>query len=191
MAQSKLIILRGPSGAGKSMVAKLVHSRVSNKTALIDQDYYRHTMFNNLHTDLEAPRYVMFAGVQIALDYGYDVILEGFLGMAKYKAYFDKLLNHHPMENYFFYFDVSFDETLRRHKTRQKSSLLDQGKMAELYSRTGPSGYSGECIIPETGVPIDRRHQWRVTVIIVRNRVLSPRATDTGVSKPLVPANTS
>lgn len=147
---SKLIVLRGPSGAGKSTVAGLLHARVANKTALIDQDYYRHTMFNNLHTDLEAPRYVMFAGIQAALHHGYDVILEGFMGMGKYKKYFDELLAHHPTENYFFYFDVSFEETLRRHKTRQKSSQLTTEKMKELYSRTGPSGYPGEHIISET-----------------------------------------
>lgn len=149
MLHSKLIVLRGPSGAGKSTVAKLVHRHATNKTALIDQDYYRHTMFNNLHSDLEAPRYVMFAGIQTALDHGYDVIVEGFLGMGKYKTYFDELLAHHSAENYFFYFDVSFDETLRRHSTRQKSSQLTIEKMEELYSRTGPSGYLGERIIPE------------------------------------------
>lgn len=150
MNQSKLIVLRGPSGAGKSTVAKRVHSRVSNKTALIDQDYYRHTMFNNLHTELEAPRYVMFAAIQTALDHGYDVIVEGFLGMGKYKTHFDELLARHPAENYFFYFEVSFDETLRRHSTRQKSPLLTTERMQELYSRTGPSGYPGERSISET-----------------------------------------
>jgi len=149
MTTSKLIVLRGPSGAGKSTVAQLVHARTLNKTALVEQDYYRHTMFNNLHSDLEAPRYVMFAGIQAALDHGYDVIVEGFMGMGKYRAYFDELLAQHPTENYFFYFDVSFPETLRRHKTRQKGSQLTEAKMRELYSRIGPSGHPGELIISE------------------------------------------
>ncbi len=153
MLDGKLVVLRGPSGAGKSTVAKLLHGRVTNKTALIDQDYYRHTMFNNLHSDLEAPRYVMFAGIQAALDHDYDVIVEGFLGMGKYKAYFDELLGHHHTENYFFYFDISFDETLRRHSTRQKGSQLTIERMKELYSRTGPAEYPDECIIPEVASP--------------------------------------
>lgn len=106
-------------------------------------------MFNNLHADLEAPRYVMFAGVREALDRGYDVILEGSMGMGKYKAYFDELLVQHPSENQFFYFDVSFGETMRRHGTRHKGEGLDEAKMRELYARTGPSGYAGEQIIPE------------------------------------------
>jgi hypothetical protein len=60
-----------------------------------------------------------------------------------------KILIHHPRDNYFFYFDVSFEETLRRHKTRKKSVLLTMEKMQELYSRTTPSEYPGERIIPE------------------------------------------
>ncbi len=145
----KLIVLRGPSGAGKSTVAKLLHERAVNKTALVEQDYYRHSMFNNLHSDLEAPRHVMFAGVTAALDHGYDVILEGFMGMGKYGSYFDELLTHHPQNNFFFYFDVSFDETLRRHKTRQKSESLCASGMHELYLRSGPTQYPGETIIHE------------------------------------------
>jgi adenylate kinase family enzyme len=146
---SKLVVLRGPSGAGKSTVAKLLHKKVSNKTALIEQDYYRHVMFNNLHSDLEAPRYVMFASVEAALNHGYNVIVEGFMGMGKYRPYFDKLLSHHPENNYFFYFDVSFEETLRRHKTRLKSEALDEARMHELYLRSGPSEYPNEQIIHE------------------------------------------
>jgi thymidylate kinase len=150
MAMSKLIVLRGPSGAGKSTVASLLHTRVANKTALIDQVYYRHSIFNNLHADLEAPRYVMFAGIQAALGHGYDVIVEGFLGMGKYKSYFDELLADHPTENYFFYLDIGFEETLRRHNTRQKSPQLTPEKMKELYARTSRSDYPGERIISES-----------------------------------------
>jgi predicted kinase len=144
---AKLIVLRGPSGAGKSTVAARLHQEVAAKTALIEQDYYRYTMFNNLHSDLEAPRYVMFAGVLAALGHGYDVILEGFMGMGKYKPYFDDVLERHPEENYFFYFDVPFQETLRRHTSRQKDQSLDEAKMHELYLKSGPTSYPKETVI--------------------------------------------
>lgn len=146
----KLIVLRGPSGAGKSTVATLLHKRVTNKTALFDQDYYRHVMFNNLHSDIEAPRYVMFAGIAAALEHGYDVILEGFMGMGKYRVYLDALLASHPQENYFFYFDIDFDESLKRHATRTKSAALTLERMRELFDKSGPSGYPNEHIINQT-----------------------------------------
>lgn len=147
---SKLIVLRGPSGAGKTTVATLLHERAINKTALFDQDYYRHVMFNNPHTDLEAPRFVMFAAVKAALQHGYDVIIEGFMGMGKYKPYFDELLTHHPTGNYFFYMDVAFNETIRRHQTRHKAKPFSETHMRELYAKTSPSGYSDEVTILES-----------------------------------------
>lgn len=161
--KTRLIVLRGPSGSGKSTVAKLVHGKAFNKTALISQDYYRHTMFNNLHSDLEAPRQVMFAGVRAALDNGYDVIIEGLMGMAKYKSYFDELLTYHPQNNYFFYFDVTFEETLGRHETRQKNEGLSESKMRKLFLLSGPSKFPCEVIISE-GLTADQS-----TTLIVDN----------------------
>lgn len=146
---SKLIVLRGPSGAGKSTVAQLLHKSVAHKSALIEQDYYRHSMFNNPHSDIEAPRYVMFAGVLAALDHGYDVILEGIMSMGKYRPYFDELLAQHPDKNHFFYFDVSFEESVRRRQARPKDDELSDAKIHEYYLRSGASEYPGEIIIPE------------------------------------------
>ncbi|HSX42812.1 MAG TPA: AAA family ATPase [Candidatus Saccharimonadales bacterium] len=146
---SKLIVLRGPSAVGKSTIAKLLHERVANKTALIEQDHYRHVMFNNPHSELEAARQVMFAGIQAALEHGYDVITEGILSMGKYKTYFDALLEVHPKNNYFFYFDVSFDETMTRHATRDKSVHFNADAMREWFERSGPTGYAGECVISQ------------------------------------------
>jgi adenylate kinase family enzyme len=147
---SKLIVLRGPSGAGKSTIARLLHEQVAKKTALIEQDHYRHVMFNNPHLDLEAARQVMFAGIQAALAKGYDVITEGILSMGKYKTYFDTLLESHPQNNYFFYFDVSFDETTKRHAARDKAVHFDADAMREWFERCGPAGYDGECVIQES-----------------------------------------
>lgn len=146
---AKLIILRGPSGSGKSTVAKTLHKTVFHKTALIEQDHYRHVMFNNSHSDLEAARQVMLASVQAALANGYDVILEGILSMGKYKLYFDRLFESHPKDNYLFYLNVSFEEAVRRHATRDKSQHFGENEMSEWYARAAPTGYPGEHIITE------------------------------------------
>jgi adenylate kinase family enzyme len=147
---AKLIILRGPSGSGKSTIAKLLHSKLLHKTALIEQDYYRHQMFNNPHTDLEIARHVMCASILAALEQGHDVILEGILSMGKYQTYFDHLFAQHQTENYLFYLDVSFEETVRRHSTRSKREHFGETEMREWYERTSTSGYPSEHIIPES-----------------------------------------
>jgi hypothetical protein len=63
--------------------------------------------------------------------------------------YFDALLEAHPQNNYFFYFDVSFDETTKRHAARDKAVHFDADAMREWFERSGPTGYAGECVIPE------------------------------------------
>jgi len=145
----KLIVLRGPSGAGKSTVAKMLHERTAKKSALIEQDYYRHVILNNPHSDLEVARHIQFASMRAALEQGCDVIAEGIMSMGKYKKFFDELLQSHPTENYFFYFDVSFEETTRRHSTRSKSQDFTAQEMREWYDRASPTGYPNEHIIPE------------------------------------------
>jgi hypothetical protein len=83
------------------------------------------------------------------LDHGYDVILEGILSMGKYQTYFDKLLAAHPHENYWFYFDVAFDETVRRHNTRDKRAHFSAADMRDWYPRATPTGYTDEHIIAQ------------------------------------------
>jgi adenylate kinase family enzyme len=146
---SKLVVLRGPSGAGKSTVAKILHERTAKKTALVEQDYFRHGMLNLPHTNLEVARHIQFACIRSALEQGCDVITEGIMSMGKYKKFFDELLRTHTTENYFFYFDVSFDETTRRHETRAKSEHFTAEEMHEWYDRAAPSGYPNEHSIPE------------------------------------------
>lgn len=58
------------------------------------------------------------ANVLMALADGYDVILEGILSAKSYAGVVGEVLAVHAHENYLFYFDVSLEETLRRHRTR-------------------------------------------------------------------------
>ena len=147
MESGTLIVLRGPSGAGKSTVARMLHEQAVRKTALIEQDHYRHVMFNNPHSELEAARQVMFASIRSALEHGYDVITEGILSMGRYRPYFDRLFDTHPHRNHLFYMDIDFDESVRRHATRDKQHLFSISDMREWYDRATPSGYPGEVLL--------------------------------------------
>ncbi|HET7640787.1 MAG TPA: AAA family ATPase [Ktedonobacteraceae bacterium] len=146
---AKLIILRGPSGAGKSTVSELLKQRVATKLGVFEQDHYRHGTFNRLDIDNEVGRHAMFGAVQATLEYGTDVVMEGIMNKAKYEPYFNKLFKDHPDENYFFYFDVSAEETVRRHATRSKSQHISDQEMLSWYGRAGRFDYPGEVIIPQ------------------------------------------
>ena len=55
----------------------------------------------------------------LALNDGYDVILEGILSVKSYSKVLEEIFEAHPDNNFMYYFDISFEETLRRHATRK------------------------------------------------------------------------
>src|SRR5580704_12346351 len=101
MRKSKLIILRGPSGAGKSMVAKELFKQAKKPTVLIKQDYYRFIfkpaggMVNS-----KSIHKMIKANVLIALEDGYDVIMEGIFNVGSYKQTFAEIFAVHSSGNY-------------------------------------------------------------------------------------------
>lgn len=149
MQGTKLIILRGPSGAGKSTVAKELQKRSSRNVALVEQDYFREVMFLHRHEGGEIRRELLATNALIALRGGFDVIIEGILTPDRYHDFFARLFSEHPDENYMFYFDISFDETARRHATREKAKQFSANEMAEWYDFAKPSQFDFEEIIPE------------------------------------------
>lgn len=78
----KLIVLRGPAGSGKSTTAKLLLNNATRKTCLIEQDYYRFIFrpyANGSKANSAAIHSMIKSNMLIALNEGYDVIVEGIL----------------------------------------------------------------------------------------------------------------
>ncbi len=150
MKDSKLIILRGPSGAGKSTVAAEVFKRVKRPAALIGQDYYRF-IFKPAGgaVNSKAIHDMIKANVLIALEDNYDVILEGIFNVKSYKPTFDEIFAAHPAGNYIFTFDISFGETLRRHRTKPNKDQWSETAMKDWYHPQDFMGYDFEQIISE------------------------------------------
>ncbi|HEY5153007.1 MAG TPA: AAA family ATPase [Candidatus Saccharimonadales bacterium] len=148
---SKLIILRGPSGAGKSTVAKELFGRAKAPVVLIEQDHYRFIFkpAGGLVNSKTIHRMIK-ANVLIALEDGYDVILEGIFNVSSYKATFDEIFAVHKTGNCSFMFDVSFDETLRRHRTKPNKDQWSEADMKDWYHPKDYMGYDFEHIITET-----------------------------------------
>ena len=118
--ESILIILRGNSGSGKSTIAKALQRHFGSGTLLIDQDVVRRNMLavkdrpQNLSIELIR---------QIAL-YGNGkcevVIVEGILSTEKYGAMLREVIELYGNRAAVYYFDLPFEETVRRHETREK-----------------------------------------------------------------------
>lgn len=114
----KLIIIRGNSGSGKTSVAKELQLKFGHNTMLISQDVIRRDMLK-VHDGqgTKALRLLMKL-----LEYGREnsevVILEGILNATWYKELFSLALELYKGDIYAYYYDIPFDETLRRHKTK-------------------------------------------------------------------------
>lgn len=153
MKQSKLIILRGPSGSGKSTIAKKLFDNAKRKTVLIEQDYYRF-IFNpaggGSKPNTDTIHKMIKSDTLIALEDGYDVILEGILSVKSYATVLEEIFEKHPKENYIYYFDISFKETVRRHAHRKEFMEFNEDSMKEWYPAAHRSNHRFEQIIPET-----------------------------------------
>ena len=154
MKQTKFIILRGPSGSGKSTVSKLLFESASNKIALIEQDYYRFVFKpagGGSKPNSDAIHEMIKQNVITALNHGYDVILEGILSVKSYNEILDSIFSVHPQSNFMYYFDISFEETIRRHGTRpDKMQEFSAEDMREWYPASHRSNHTLENIIPES-----------------------------------------
>lgn len=146
-SKQKIIVLRGPSGAGKSTIATRIVRESKRDVMKVVQDLYRKRMTRNSDSH-ELRRDMILRDCLYALDNGYDVVLDGIFNIRRHKVLLDELIAKHPHENYIYYFDIPFDETLRRHGTRDKAQQFGADEMADWYSGANPSGYDGEVVIP-------------------------------------------
>lgn len=125
----KLIILRGNSGSGKTTVAKELQKRFGKNTMLIAQDAIRRDMLwvNDGENTPALPL------MKELLRYGNQhcevVILEGIMNVEWYQSLFELALQLYGTRVYAYYFDIPFEETLRRHQTRAKCNEFGEEEM--------------------------------------------------------------
>ncbi len=148
---TNLIILRGPSASGKSTVAKLLKQSLENKAAYLDFDVFRDDFLAKQGDYYLAAAKMLMTTATIALESGYDVILDGFYRMEDYPDLLPELVAKHSENNHMFYFDVSLETTIQRHSRREKSAKFGEKELREWYYKPKASGiYDFEHKIPET-----------------------------------------
>ena len=141
---SKLVVIRGNSGSGKTTLSLRLLGLVPNST-LVEQDYFiKYAAISKTSEQEDARRTKIFTAVKNALAKNEVVILEGVFDSRRYTDYFIDLLNFHPTNNYFFYIDLAFEETLKRHETRNKRSEFGEEKMKDWYIAHDQFGYDFE-----------------------------------------------
>ena len=143
----KLIILRGNSGCGKSSSSCLIREK-AKKTALVEQDYLRRIVLKEREVPDGDNIDLIYDTVSFALERGYNVVLEGILASKRYKRMLKKLVSNWP-EHYVYYFNVSLEETLRRHVTKPDAHEFGEKEMREWYLEKDTLNLKREKILSE------------------------------------------
>ncbi len=119
-------------------------------TALIEQDYVRRIILKEKDIARGFNIELIKTMTRMALDNSFDVILEGIFDAGRYENMFEELIQTHPKNNYFFYFDISFEETLVRHQSKPNKDDFGEKEMRRWYKEQDFLKCVKEILIPET-----------------------------------------
>ena len=144
-----LIILRGNSGCGKTSTARLLQRQLGYGTMLVSQDVVRREMLRVKDSESNPAIQLIYDLCMYGNKVGYTVILEGILSNKKYGTILHRLLNDFQGEKLIYYFDISFEETVRRHATKPNAHEFGESEMRQWWKDQDVLGVPGEQRIGE------------------------------------------
>ena len=144
-----LIILRGNSGCGKTSTARLLQRQLGYGTMLVSQDVVRREILRVKDSENNPAIQLIYDLCMYGNNVGYTVILEGILSNKKYGAMLRRLLDDFQGEKLIYYFDVSFEETVRRHATKPNAHEFGELEMRQWWKDQDVLNVPGEQRIGE------------------------------------------
>ncbi|WP_455484572.1 AAA family ATPase [Eubacterium sp.] len=140
-----IIIIRGNSGSGKTTAANKLCDELGAECMLLSQDVIRR---NILHTKdgensiaVDLPKDLILFGKK----HNSIIILEGILNSVWYKSLFN-LIQKNFNSIYTYYYDIPFDETVKRFQTKSNVSYTEQD-MKRWWNEKDLLGFDNEKII--------------------------------------------
>lgn len=144
---SKLIILRGNSGSGKTTIAKGLQKKLGHGTMLISQDVVRREILYVKDGEKPKVEELLFQLAMYGKEHCKVVIIEGIFNSKWYSNLFKKLSNEFKDNIFAFYFDIPFEETLKRHKTKQNANEFGEKEMREWWNEKDLLGFIPEILL--------------------------------------------
>jgi len=115
----KLILLRGNSGSGKTTVAKKLQEKFGSNTMLISHDMVRKQILHVWSREgIEKSQPLMIELLKYGKRNSEITIMEGILPSKDYAQLFEAAVEEYGSNIYSYYWDIPFEETLRRHGTK-------------------------------------------------------------------------
>ncbi|MGI5491153.1 AAA family ATPase [Microtetraspora malaysiensis] len=176
-----MVVLRGNSGAGKTSVAQAVRRAYGYGLALIGQDTVRRELLRERDVPGGVNIGLIDTIVRYSLDHGYHVLLEGILTASRYGPMLHALSRDHAGTNAFFYLDVSWPETVRRHATRPQRREFTPEEMRRWYRERDLLPDGCEAIISEeSSLEATARHVLHKLALPVQRAASPPDASSPG-----------
>ena len=149
----KLIVLRGNSGSGKTTIAKELQNKFGRNTMLISQDVIRRDMLKVKDGEDTQALPLMKELLIYGSNHSNIVILEGIMYADWYKPLFELAMQLYGTEVYSYYFDLPFEETLKRHQTKPNCHEFGEDAMRRWWRENDFSDVLNEvCITAEKNI---------------------------------------
>lgn len=132
--QPVLMVLRGNSGSGKSTTARALREKLGRGVAWIEQDHFRRVVLKEWDVLGGVNIGLIEHTVRYCMGSGYHVILEGIFHADRYTEMLQRLHQSFPDQSHFYYFNLSFEETVQRHATRPQAHEFTPETMQTWYT---------------------------------------------------------
>lgn len=149
MNQSKLIILRGNSGSGKTTTAKALQQKLGRNTLLLSQDVIRRDMLWVKDGEGTPAISLLVDLIKYGRTHCETVILEGILDAWVYRSLYEVCIQEFGSHIYAYYYDIPFEETLRRHQTKPNMHEFGENEMRGWWKEKDYIGLIEERIIAQ------------------------------------------
>jgi AAA domain len=148
--RTRLIVLRGNSGSGKSSVAMALREAHGRGLAWVSQDLIRRIILRERDRPGGVNVGLIDHVARYSLDHGYHAVLDGIFYADRYEQMLDGLRRDHLGRSCFYYLDISWEETVRRHATRPQAAEFGVDDMRDWYRPRDLLTAVREQVIPET-----------------------------------------
>lgn len=129
-------------------MAKAIQEQVTTYPMLIEHDYIRRKVLKEKESPESINSELIYRMIVYGFENGRDVILEVILRLDRYSSLFERLIKIHPENNYFYYFDIPFKETLVRHNTKDNADF-GEDEMRRWYKEGEETGHENEVIFTQ------------------------------------------
>lgn len=146
----KLIVLCGNSGSGKTVVAKELQQLFGNNTMLISQDVVRRDMLKVKDGENTLAPPLLMELLKYGRKNSQVVVLEDILVADWYRPLFELAVDLYGTNIYAYYYDISFEETLRRHQTKPNRNDFGEEAMRSWWKEKDYSDILNEIMISES-----------------------------------------